>query len=140
MLSVCRVFQQVDSAVVCLLQQPQAKPHVQSRSWEPFTRCCKCHISLQRSNVPTRQTLFPLFLQCTDISEACWAVRKNTNDFCPSSTKHSVLLGFTGLLHCCVVAAHMTNTMRGSGDEPCIILQVQLTETGTALMLLWGVV
>uniref|UniRef100_A0A669B2D3 Coiled-coil protein 142 C-terminal domain-containing protein n=1 Tax=Oreochromis niloticus TaxID=8128 RepID=A0A669B2D3_ORENI len=35
-----RVFQQVDSAVVCLLQQPQAKPYVQSRSWEPFTRCC----------------------------------------------------------------------------------------------------
>lgn len=39
-----------------------------------------------------------------------------------------------------VVAIHMTNTMRGSGDEPCIILQVRLTETGTALMLLWGVV
>nr|XP_004566688.2 coiled-coil domain-containing protein 142 isoform X1 [Maylandia zebra]XP_012778857.2 coiled-coil domain-containing protein 142 isoform X1 [Maylandia zebra] len=35
-----RVFQQVDSAVVCLLQQPQAKPYVQSRSWEPFSRCC----------------------------------------------------------------------------------------------------
>uniref|UniRef100_A0A3Q4ME63 Coiled-coil protein 142 C-terminal domain-containing protein n=1 Tax=Neolamprologus brichardi TaxID=32507 RepID=A0A3Q4ME63_NEOBR len=56
-----RVFQQVDSAVVCLLQQPQAKPYVQPRSWEPFTRCCKCHISLQRSNVPC------------DISEARWA-------------------------------------------------------------------
>uniref|UniRef100_A0A3P8NZT5 Coiled-coil protein 142 C-terminal domain-containing protein n=1 Tax=Astatotilapia calliptera TaxID=8154 RepID=A0A3P8NZT5_ASTCA len=49
-----RVFQQVDSAVVCLLQQPQAKPYVQSQSWEPFSRCCKCHVSLQRSNVPTR--------------------------------------------------------------------------------------
>ncbi|XP_071362750.1 uncharacterized protein ccdc142 [Trachinotus anak] len=35
-----RVFQQVDSAVVCLLQQPQAKPYLQSRTWEPFTRCC----------------------------------------------------------------------------------------------------
>ncbi|XP_026213970.1 uncharacterized protein ccdc142 isoform X2 [Anabas testudineus] len=35
-----RVFQQVDSAVVCLLQQPQAKPYLQSRAWEPFTRCC----------------------------------------------------------------------------------------------------
>ncbi|XP_023273600.1 coiled-coil domain-containing protein 142-like [Seriola lalandi dorsalis] len=38
--SFCRVFQQVDSAVVCLLQQPQAKPYLQSRTWEPFTRCC----------------------------------------------------------------------------------------------------
>ncbi|XP_055368219.1 uncharacterized protein ccdc142 isoform X2 [Betta splendens] len=35
-----RVFQQVDAAVVCLLQQPQAKPYLQSRAWEPFTRCC----------------------------------------------------------------------------------------------------
>ncbi|KAM6952568.1 coiled-coil domain-containing protein 142-like [Lycodopsis pacificus] len=35
-----RVFQQVDSAVVCLLQQPQAKPYLQSRAWEPFKRCC----------------------------------------------------------------------------------------------------
>uniref|UniRef100_A0A671VRD6 Coiled-coil protein 142 C-terminal domain-containing protein n=1 Tax=Sparus aurata TaxID=8175 RepID=A0A671VRD6_SPAAU len=34
-----RVFQQVDSAVVCLLQQPQAKPYLQSKTWEPFTRC-----------------------------------------------------------------------------------------------------
>ncbi|XP_018519992.1 uncharacterized protein ccdc142 isoform X2 [Lates calcarifer] len=35
-----RVFQQVDSAVVCLLQQPQAKPYLQSRAWGPFTRYC----------------------------------------------------------------------------------------------------
>lgn len=35
-----RVFQQVDSAVVCLLQQPQAKPYLQSRGWAPFRRCC----------------------------------------------------------------------------------------------------
>ncbi|XP_034738715.1 uncharacterized protein ccdc142 isoform X3 [Etheostoma cragini] len=34
------VFQQVDSAVVCLLQQPPAKPYLQPRAWEPFTRCC----------------------------------------------------------------------------------------------------
>lgn len=38
-----RVFQQVDSAVVCLLQQPQAKPYLQSRAWEPFTHCCPSH-------------------------------------------------------------------------------------------------
>ncbi|XP_070769894.1 coiled-coil domain-containing protein 142 isoform X2 [Enoplosus armatus] len=40
-----RVFQQVDSAVVCLLQQPQAKPYLQSRAWEPFTRCCPANSS-----------------------------------------------------------------------------------------------
>uniref|UniRef100_A0A668SJ92 Coiled-coil protein 142 C-terminal domain-containing protein n=1 Tax=Oreochromis aureus TaxID=47969 RepID=A0A668SJ92_OREAU len=57
-----RVFQQVDSAVVCLLQQPQAKPYVQSRSWEPFTRCCKCHISLQCSNSLSELRNVPCFL------------------------------------------------------------------------------
>ncbi|CAL8356874.1 unnamed protein product [Merluccius merluccius] len=35
-----RVFQQVDSAVVCLLQQPQAEPYLQTSGWEPFRRCC----------------------------------------------------------------------------------------------------
>ncbi|XP_047208959.1 uncharacterized protein ccdc142 isoform X3 [Girardinichthys multiradiatus] len=34
------VFQQVDSALLCLLQQPQAKPYLQRRAWGPFTRCC----------------------------------------------------------------------------------------------------
>ncbi|XP_068450729.1 uncharacterized protein ccdc142 isoform X2 [Clinocottus analis] len=40
-----RVFQQVDSAVVCLLQQPQAKPYLQSKAWEPFKRCCPANSS-----------------------------------------------------------------------------------------------
>ncbi|XP_030002127.1 uncharacterized protein ccdc142 isoform X2 [Sphaeramia orbicularis] len=35
-----RVFQQVDYALVCLLQQPQSKPYLLSRAWEPFTHCC----------------------------------------------------------------------------------------------------
>ncbi|KAM6953306.1 coiled-coil domain-containing protein 142 [Aplochiton taeniatus] len=35
-----RVFQQVDSAIMCLLQQPMAKPYLPSRSWEPFRHCC----------------------------------------------------------------------------------------------------
>ncbi|XP_041654159.1 uncharacterized protein ccdc142 isoform X2 [Cheilinus undulatus] len=38
-----RVFQQVDSAVVCLLQQPQGKPYLRSRVWEPFIHCCPSH-------------------------------------------------------------------------------------------------
>ncbi|XP_052429718.1 uncharacterized protein ccdc142 [Carassius gibelio] len=35
-----RVFHQVDNAIVCLLQQPVAKPYLPSRSWEPFRNCC----------------------------------------------------------------------------------------------------
>ncbi|KAM9413087.1 uncharacterized protein ccdc142 isoform 1-T3 [Salvelinus alpinus] len=35
-----RVFHQVDNAIVCLLQQPMAKPYMPSRGWEPFRRCC----------------------------------------------------------------------------------------------------
>ncbi|XP_053735235.1 uncharacterized protein ccdc142 isoform X2 [Synchiropus splendidus] len=35
-----RVFQQMDSAVMCLLQQPQVRPYLHHRAWEPFTRCC----------------------------------------------------------------------------------------------------
>ncbi|KAK7138461.1 hypothetical protein R3I94_013933 [Phoxinus phoxinus] len=35
-----RVFHQVDNAIVCLLQQPVAKPYLPSRSWEPFRHCC----------------------------------------------------------------------------------------------------
>ncbi|XP_077588435.1 coiled-coil domain-containing protein 142 isoform X4 [Stigmatopora nigra] len=34
------VFHQVDSAVLCLLQQPHVGPHLQSGAWESFTRCC----------------------------------------------------------------------------------------------------
>ncbi|KAM9741466.1 uncharacterized protein ccdc142 isoform 2-T3 [Menidia menidia] len=40
-----RVFQQVDSAVTCLLQQPQAKPYQQCTAWEPFRHCCEYHNS-----------------------------------------------------------------------------------------------
>ncbi|KAJ3605592.1 hypothetical protein NHX12_027637 [Muraenolepis orangiensis] len=38
-----RVFQQMDSAVVCLLQQPQ--PYLEARGWEPFRRCCEYGVS-----------------------------------------------------------------------------------------------
>ncbi|XP_031443352.1 uncharacterized protein ccdc142 isoform X1 [Clupea harengus] len=36
------VFQQVDGAIVCLLQQPMNKPPymMPSRAWEPFRHCC----------------------------------------------------------------------------------------------------
>ncbi|XP_029367772.1 uncharacterized protein ccdc142 isoform X2 [Echeneis naucrates] len=35
-----QVFQQVDSAVFCLLQQPEAKPYLKTRTWKHFTHCC----------------------------------------------------------------------------------------------------
>ncbi|MCJ8733867.1 hypothetical protein PDJAM_G00228600 [Pangasius djambal] len=35
-----RVFHQVDSAIVCLLQQPVAKAYMPSLRWEPFRHCC----------------------------------------------------------------------------------------------------
>uniref|UniRef100_A0A671KHM2 Coiled-coil domain containing 142 n=1 Tax=Sinocyclocheilus anshuiensis TaxID=1608454 RepID=A0A671KHM2_9TELE len=40
LLSLC-VFHQLDTAIVCLLQQPMAKPYLPSRSWEPFRHCCE---------------------------------------------------------------------------------------------------
>ncbi|XP_061901356.1 uncharacterized protein ccdc142 isoform X6 [Entelurus aequoreus] len=45
-----RVFQQVDSAVLCLLQQPHVKPYLHSRAWEPFTHCCASKSSTDSLN------------------------------------------------------------------------------------------
>ncbi|KAM6924022.1 glycerophosphocholine cholinephosphodiesterase ENPP6 [Xenentodon cancila] len=36
-----RVFQQVDSAVMCLLQQPQNQRCRRCNTWQPFSRCCE---------------------------------------------------------------------------------------------------
>ena len=46
-----RVFQQVDSAIVCLLQQPLAKTYMPSRGWEPFRRCCESAHTHTRTQV-----------------------------------------------------------------------------------------
>ncbi|XP_063045972.1 uncharacterized protein ccdc142 [Engraulis encrasicolus] len=35
-----RVFQQVDSAILCLLQQPVSRSYMPSHAWEPFRHCC----------------------------------------------------------------------------------------------------
>ncbi|XP_007896137.1 uncharacterized protein ccdc142 [Callorhinchus milii] len=35
-----RVFQQMDNAIICLLQQPTRKIYAPSNTWEPFRRCC----------------------------------------------------------------------------------------------------
>ncbi|KAG5845383.1 uncharacterized protein ccdc142 isoform X1 [Anguilla anguilla] len=41
-----QVFHQMDSAIVCLLQQPVAKPYIPSRGWDHFRRCCPNSSSL----------------------------------------------------------------------------------------------
>ncbi|XP_069488587.1 coiled-coil domain-containing protein 142 isoform X2 [Ambystoma mexicanum] len=37
-----RVFQQVDNAIICLLQQPTSKSYMPSTTWDPFHNCCSC--------------------------------------------------------------------------------------------------
>ncbi|XP_076878865.1 uncharacterized protein ccdc142 isoform X2 [Brachyhypopomus gauderio] len=39
-----RVFYQVDSAIVCLLQQPVAQPYTPLRGWHLFRSCCEMHL------------------------------------------------------------------------------------------------
>ncbi|KAM4555711.1 uncharacterized protein ccdc142 isoform 2-T2 [Odontesthes bonariensis] len=51
------VFQQVDSAVMCLLQQPQAKPYLQCTAWEPFTRCCPANRSRDSIDTPVASNI-----------------------------------------------------------------------------------
>lgn len=38
-----RVFQQMDNAIVCLLQQPSNKACLASATWESFRKCCSYH-------------------------------------------------------------------------------------------------
>lgn len=37
-----RVFQHVDNAIICLLQQPTSKNYMPSEAWHPFRNCCAC--------------------------------------------------------------------------------------------------
>lgn len=46
-----RVFHQVDSAIVCLLQQPVNKPYMPSHRWEPFRHCCELLLGLKQNDV-----------------------------------------------------------------------------------------
>ncbi|KAI4887896.1 hypothetical protein NFI96_012472 [Prochilodus magdalenae] len=61
-----RVFHQVDSAIVCLLQQPMAKPYVLSRGWDPFRRCCP-----KRGQVVDQAAGSLNSLETMDIQPAC---------------------------------------------------------------------
>ncbi|XP_072520100.1 uncharacterized protein ccdc142 [Salminus brasiliensis] len=61
-----RVFHQVDSAIVCLLQQPMAKTYVLSRGWDPFRRCCP-----KRGQVVDQAAGSLNNLETMDIQPAC---------------------------------------------------------------------
>ncbi|XP_066504576.1 uncharacterized protein ccdc142 [Hoplias malabaricus] len=61
-----RVFHQVDSAIVCLLQQPMSKPYVLSRGWDPFRRCCP-----KRDQVVDQAAGSLNNLETMDIQPAC---------------------------------------------------------------------
>ncbi|XP_074848232.1 coiled-coil domain-containing protein 142 isoform X2 [Carettochelys insculpta] len=37
------VFQQMDNAIICLLQQPSSKAYLPSHTWESFRQCCAHH-------------------------------------------------------------------------------------------------
>uniref|UniRef100_A0A4W3I6F9 Coiled-coil protein 142 C-terminal domain-containing protein n=1 Tax=Callorhinchus milii TaxID=7868 RepID=A0A4W3I6F9_CALMI len=45
-----RVFQQMDNAIICLLQQPTRKIYAPSNTWEPFRRCCMCLVTVDFSH------------------------------------------------------------------------------------------
>uniref|UniRef100_A0A8C3IJX2 Coiled-coil protein 142 C-terminal domain-containing protein n=1 Tax=Chrysemys picta bellii TaxID=8478 RepID=A0A8C3IJX2_CHRPI len=36
-----RIFQQMDNAIICLLQQPSSKAYLPSHTWESFRKCCE---------------------------------------------------------------------------------------------------
>ncbi|XP_069033633.1 uncharacterized protein ccdc142 isoform X1 [Embiotoca jacksoni] len=63
-----RVFQQMDSAVVCLLQQPQNKPYLQSRSWEAFTRCCPANSSRDSMDAAVGSSITNLRLEGEELT------------------------------------------------------------------------
>uniref|UniRef100_A0A8C8S360 Coiled-coil domain containing 142 n=1 Tax=Pelusios castaneus TaxID=367368 RepID=A0A8C8S360_9SAUR len=45
------IFQQMDSAIVCLVQQPSGKAYLPSNTWESFRKCC-LHNSIPTRNFP----------------------------------------------------------------------------------------
>ncbi|XP_073676828.1 uncharacterized protein ccdc142 [Garra rufa] len=61
-----RVFHQVDNAIVCLLQQPMAKPYLPSRSWEPFRHCCPSNAQVMDQAAGSLNNL-----ESMDIQAAC---------------------------------------------------------------------
>ncbi|XP_076878868.1 coiled-coil domain-containing protein 142 isoform X5 [Brachyhypopomus gauderio] len=61
-----RVFYQVDSAIVCLLQQPVAQPYTPLRGWHLFRSCCRT-----RAQVVDQTTGSLNNLETMDIQAAC---------------------------------------------------------------------
>ncbi|XP_026864438.2 uncharacterized protein ccdc142 [Electrophorus electricus] len=63
------VFHQVDSAIVCLLQQPVAKPYMPLRRWPLFRSCCQ-----NRAEVVDQAAGSLNNLETMDIQAACHQV------------------------------------------------------------------
>ncbi|XP_026796493.3 uncharacterized protein ccdc142 isoform X2 [Pangasianodon hypophthalmus] len=61
-----RVFHQVDSAIVCLLQQPVTKAYMPSLRWEPFRHCCPNRAQVVDQAVGSLNSL-----ETIDIQAAC---------------------------------------------------------------------
>ncbi|XP_060741775.1 uncharacterized protein ccdc142 [Tachysurus vachellii] len=61
-----RVFHQVDSAIVCLLQQPVTKPYMPSHRWEAFRHCCPNRAQVVDQAVGSLNNL-----ETIDIQAAC---------------------------------------------------------------------
>ncbi|XP_067389609.1 coiled-coil domain-containing protein 142 [Emydura macquarii macquarii] len=47
-----RIFQQMDSAIACLVQQPSSKACLPSHPWESFRKCCS-HNGIRSQDFPT---------------------------------------------------------------------------------------
>ncbi|XP_065454566.1 coiled-coil domain-containing protein 142 isoform X2 [Chrysemys picta bellii] len=47
-----RIFQQMDNAIICLLQQPSSKAYLPSHTWESFRKCCS-HNGVRTQDFPS---------------------------------------------------------------------------------------
>ncbi|KAM3612710.1 uncharacterized protein V6R79_013135 [Siganus canaliculatus] len=69
-----RVFQQVDSAVVCLLQQPHAKPYLQARAWDSIIHCCPANASRDSIDAVEGSITSLGYMECDGLTPADPAV------------------------------------------------------------------
>nr|XP_048702516.1 coiled-coil domain-containing protein 142 isoform X2 [Caretta caretta] len=76
------IFQQMDNAIVCLLQQPSSKAYLPSHTWESFRKCCS-HNGIRTQDFP------PESLESLDVQ----ALRNSTTLETQSSDLLSQLQG-----------------------------------------------
>ncbi|KAL0973951.1 hypothetical protein UPYG_G00213350 [Umbra pygmaea] len=86
-----RVFHQVDSAIVCLLQQPVAKPYMPSRAWEPFRRCCPSRANVVDQSSSSLNNFESMDLQSAYQQALAQAEGSTTPDILASTPQESYL-------------------------------------------------